>query len=447
MLFYARDIDEGLGERRVFRVGLRYLANYHPEVVRANIANIVKFGRYDDLYALDGTSVMNDAYALIKAQLIADLEAFRDRKPVSLLAKWLKSTNASSEETKRLGKQTAKALGLSIKEYRLILSELRRYLDVVEVKMSGNDWDHIDFNTVCGGAMKKYLTAFHRHQEDRFVEYLNAIKENKTIKVVKEDGTVVEKQAKINTKKLFPYEIVQKYIKESNSLYWDVRINKPINEYEVMWNSLKDWVGGVEANMLVMTDTSGSMTSNNCLPLSTSVGLAIYFAEKNKGIFHNKFIRFSNRAHWTSLSDNATLAEKINKVVEDDYWGSTNVESAFKLILDTAVNNHLAPEDMPKALVIVSDMEFNQATEGQTTFYKGMKDKFNAFGYEIPEIVFWNVNARNDTYHTTKNTPYVRMVSGQATSIFKSLIDGKKHTPYDFMLEVLSNERYNVIKA
>ena len=449
ILFYARDIDEGLGERRVFRLGLDWLVRFHPEHLYLNIANIVKYGRWDDLYTLvnKGNKALDTAvFEFIAYQWNADLVALSQGKPVSLMAKWLKSVNTSSAASKELGRLTAKALGLSEKTYRQALALLRKQINLIETQMSQNEWSAIDFNTVPGGAMKKYVKAFYAHEGDRYREYLDAVNSGKKIVV---NGKEVA--AKINTKNLFPYEIMERYLGHSYSL----RVKQLQPEFEAMWKGLKDTIQGVECNNIVIADTSGSMSGR---PMACSVGLGIYFAERNTGPFHNRFMTFSSEPSWITLKDRMTLADKINSVPEivDD----TNIEAAFDLVLKTAINANLSQEDMPKMLTIITDMEFNQcAVDNSTmrngrwgcssatrmTFYDKMKAKYAEHGYTIPEVVFWNVCARQDTYHTTANTPGVRMVSGQATNVFKSLIDGKKHTPYDFMLEVVYADRYDSV--
>jgi len=448
ILFYARDIEEGLGERRVFRICLKWLALNRTNDVIANIYNIAKYGRFDDLYELVDTPAETDMFEFVKVQILSDIKNMSEHQPVSLLTKWLKSVNTSSPESVRLGKLTAKRLNLSEREYRQLLSTMRTYIDVLEKKMSAKEWDKIDFNNVPGGAMKKYVGAFYKHQEERYKEYLDALKTGKKITVVKDDGTVVEKEAKINTKHLYPYEIIEKYMPGELGHIKNVQ-----PELEAMWNGLNDWINGVNVNMIVIADTSGSMEGR---PMATSVGLGVYFAERNQGAFHNKFMTFSSKPSWITLKDTMTLADKLHVV--PDIVDNTNLEAAFDLILKVGVDNHLTDDDMPKSLVVITDMEFDECVVDNSiisrqwyplptkmTFYDNMKDKYNQYGYNLPEIVFWNVSSRQDTFHTQKNTPHVRMVSGQATSVFKTLIDGKKHTPYEFMLEVVYNARYDAV--
>lgn len=442
ILFYARDINEGLGERRIFRLGLDWLVRFHPEHLYLNIANIVKYGRWDDLYTLvnKGNKALDAAvFDFIAHQWNADLTALSQGKPVSLMAKWLKSVNTSSQASNELGRLTAKALYLSERNYRKALALLRKQINVVETQMSQNEWSAIDFNKVPGGAMKKYIKAFYNHEGERYRVYLDAVNNGKKIVV---NGKEVE--AKINTKNLFPYEIVEKYLVNSYSL----RVRQLQPELEAMWKGLKDTIQGVECNNIVIADTSGSMSGR---PMSCSVGLGIYFAERNTGPFHNRFMTFSSKPSWITLKDGMTLADKINSV--PSIVENTNLEAAFDLILQTAVNNHLTQDDMPKMLTIITDMEFDSCVEdnsgwqnrGKMTFYDKMKIKYDVYGYTLPEVVFWNVCARQDTYHATAHKKGVRMVSGQATNVFKSLIDGKTHTPYDFMLEVVYADRYDSV--
>ena len=439
IVFYARDIEEGLGERRVFRVALKYLAQRHRNDVIVNIPNIVKYGRFDDLYELVGTPVEKEAFKFMKLVFEEDYKNFREKKPLSLAAKWLKSVNTSSKESRRLGQLTAKYFGLTEREYRTKLSALRKALKIVENDMSHNKWGAIDFNKVPGGAMKKYYKAFGVHEPERFKEYVDALHTGKKIVV---NGKEVE--AKINTKKLYPYEILEQY---SHGTFYlgSYKYNPTI---EAMWNGLKDWLEDASENTIVIADTSYSMSGR---PMATSVGLGIYFAQHNKGAFHNKFMTFSRRPSWIQLSEGTALCDQIAKV--PDICDNTNLEAAFDLILNTAIQNNLSQKDMPKNLVIITDMEFDTCvvdnackySHTRMTFYDAMKAKYELHGYKLPEITFWNVDARQDTFHTTKNQPHVRMVSGQATSVFKSLIDGKTHTPYEFMLETINVARYESV--
>ena len=433
ILFYIRDIEEGLGERRTFRVCLKWLAETHPEVVRLNLDNITAFGRYDDLYSLADTPCEKDAFNLMRDLFLTDIVNMTKNKPVSLLAKWLKSTNTSSSKSRALGRLTAKYFDLKEENYRKAVAQLRKYIDVTEVKMTDKKWSDIDYTKVPGNCMQKHTKAFYRNDEERFSQYIDAVKNNKTVIV---NGKEVK--AKINTQNLFPYEIVRDY-EEVNG-----RVSSKVKpELEVMWNNLKDVVGDVEYNGIIICDTSGSMYG---LPMQCATSLGIYFAQHNKGPYHNKLISFSNNPSWISLTDSSTLRDKLETIYNTDWGWTTNIKAVFDLVLKTAVDNNLSQEDLPKSLIIVTDMEFNDCnSDRKMTFYDAMKERYRRCNYELPHIIFWNVNARNNTFHATAQTPHVTFVSGSASNVFKDLVKGNIKFPLDYMNEVINKPRYNCV--
>lgn len=424
MAFYARNIRGGLGERRAARVIFRYLANMHPYIIRKNIQYIPLFGRYDDLYEFVGTAVEEDMWQLIREQWKLDIQNMNNKKPVSLMAKWLKSINTSSKESTKLGKLTAKKLGLTEKQYRKTLAKLRSHLDIVEVKMSSNRWEQIEYAHVPSRAMAIYRNAFRRHDEERFQKYT-------------ED--VISGKAKINSSTLFPYDIIERMglrYAYSGYLYLD-NYDQILEE---QWKALPNYVEG-EHNILVMADTSGSMQGR---PLATSVGLAIYFAERNKGVFKDTFMTFSSEPSLVQLKGN-TLYEKIQCIPA--IIANTNLEKGMKLILDTAIRHNLSQEDMPKSLIIISDMEFDYATDERIgeTFYDTMARMFKEKGYEIPNIIFWNVDSRHNHFQVTSEYKGVQLASGQSPSVFKSILQNIGKTPYEAMIDTLNDAMYDCI--
>jgi len=109
-------------------------------------------------------------------------------------------------------------------------------------------------------------------------------------------------------------------------------------------------------------------------PLATSIGLAIYFAERNRGAYHNLFMTFSQKPEFVSLRGE-TLLQKI-KYVERTEWGmNTNLQAAFERVLETAMDHDVPPEEMPKALIVVSDMEIDRCGDRNWMFYDDMKEK------------------------------------------------------------------------
>jgi hypothetical protein len=426
MSFYARNIRGGLGERRVSRTIWKWLAKIYPEIMQKNLWIVPEFGRWDDLYEFVGTSIEKDMWRIITDQWKEDLLTLKENKPVSLLAKWLKSVNTSSKESNKLGKLTAKQLGLSESQYRKTLSVLRKRIDIVERKMSSNEWKDIKYPRVPSKAMTNYRKAFYKHDEDGFAKYLEAVKK----------GEVV-----IHSETLYPYDIMEKIFKgEYNEVL------------EQQWKALPNYVEG-ENNILVMADVSWSMSGR---PIATSVGLAIYFAERNKGIFKDVFMTFSAKPEFVKLVGN-TLYEKANNARTAHWDMNTDIEAAFKMIINASVSNHLKQEDMPKSLIIISDMEFDDATTQRTgyynssitvdrkTYYQHMKQLYAENGYELPKIVFWNVDARSNTFHAIPEDG-VQFASGQATSVFQSIISNSEFGAYEMMVNTLNNPVYEVIE-
>lgn len=411
MVFYGRDVRGGLGERAVGRLMLRELALLYPEVVVANFKNIVKFGRYDDLFVFFDTSVETDMIEFVKKELVFDKRQMDKYGNVSLLAKWMPSINASSEHTKALAHRFVKAFNTTPREYRKNLSALRKYIDVTEVKMSANKWADIDYKAVPSNAMSNYSSAFARHDYEGFNRYMDAVK----------SGNV-----KINAATLYPYNVIE-------TMYG----NRDVAEAQ--WKALPNYVEG-DNNFLIMADVSGSMMGR---PMATSVGLAIYFAERNHGAFANKFMTFTDIPQIVEVTD-GTLYEKYRSVTEHVGF-NTNLEAAFDAILSTAVRTNCPQADLPKALVIISDLEIDYWDGGSLTFTEEMRKRFADAGYEMPKLVYWNVDSRKDTFLASKNDPNTILVSGQSASTFKNLIKGIDLSAFEIMVQTLNDPRYDCV--
>ena len=411
MAFYGRDVRGGLGERAVGRLMLRELALLHPEVVTANLKNIVKFGRYDDLFVLFDTPVETAMVALVKMRLVYDYRDMKSNQHVSLLAKWMPSINASSKNTVALAHRFVKAFNTTPREYRKTLSALRKYIDVTEVKMSANKWTDIDYKAVPSNAMANYGGAFARHDYVGFNRYMDAVK----------SGDV-----KINASTLYPYNVIE-------TMYG----NRDVAEAQ--WKALPNYVEG-DNKFLIMADVSGSMMGR---PMATSVGLAIYFAEHNHGAFANKFMTFTDIPRIVDVTGD-DLFEKYCSVT-DHVGYNTNLEAAFDAILSTAVRTKCPQADLPKALVIISDLEIDYWSGGSLTFTEEMRKRFADTGYEMPKLVYWNVNSRKDTFLASKNDPNAILVSGQSASTFKNLIKGIDLSAFELMVQTLNDPRYDCV--
>lgn len=436
--FYARDVRGGLGERETFRVIIRYMAQNHPEALRPNLDLIGVYGRYDDLYALVGTPVEDDMWAAMKSQFESDIAAMKKKEAVSLLAKWIKTADASSKETRRLGIMTANKLGYSVYEFKRLVRALRKEIGIVEAKMSAGRWDEIKYPAVPSRAMMIYRNAFARHDEDGYSQFINDALQGKT---------------GIHAGTLYPYDIVEKFLYKISSVNWEKRGGKWVhvrtvrNEteaaaLEAQWRQLPDYVDS-DTNALVIADVSGSMTGR---PMATSIGLAIYFASHNKGAYHNLFMDFTDQSRFVTLKGE-TLLQQITNAENADWGGSTNLEAAFRRVLNTAIENHVSNEEMPKALIVISDMEIDSCGTKKWSFYDQMASMYAENGYTIPNIVFWNVDSRSDVYHADKSRKGVQLVSGQSAATFRHVLDCINLDPVEAMENIINSPRYDAVRV
>lgn len=423
-LFYVRDIRGGLGERMVFKTILKYLAVNYSDVVNKNVEIIPEFARWDDMFVLFNTPCESIMVDMVKGQLLHDMINSRDGNPISLCAKWMPSENASSPATVTLAQKFIKALRWTPKFYRKTLTELRAKIKIVETYMSSGNWEEIQYSAVPSKAMTNYRKAFSKQDADRFVAYLESLKKGET---------------KINASTLYPYDIMEKAGLDM-PYNGNMQLSSLDAVLQAQWDALPNYVEG-DNNILIMADTSGSMRGR---PMATSVGLAIYFAERNRGAYKDLFMTYSSKPSLVQIVGN-TLAEKVRCV--PSIVSNTNLELAFELVLGVAIRNKVPANEMPKALVIISDMQMDQQSEGRRyeTFHGAMERKFNEAGYELPSVVYWNVNSTQDTHQVDANKPNVQLYSGQSPSTFRSVVQNIGKSPYDAMLNVLNSPRYDVV--
>ena len=431
-LFYGRDVRGGLGERRLFRVCLRWLAVSRGDLVKALIPLIQEYGRFDDLFSLfDDVKIGKYVMRCFGVILEKDYIKMRNGEPISLAAKWAPRVNTSSKETKRLAKKLRNAMGYSERAYRKLVSEMNRYIDTVEVKMSANEWSVIDYNNVPSRANLIYKDAFMRHDESRRQDYLDSLSRG---------------EAKINAGALFPNDIVHKYTNGGWTLIKE-RIDTTIEE---LWKNLPDYVNGAN-NVICVADGSGSMCVNvgntRVTALEVANSLAIYFAERSSGEFKDKYITFSEKPRLVDFSRATSLNEKINIALAHNEIANTNIEAVFNLILNTAVKNKMKQKDLPKTILILSDCEFDAMTDGDTSkaMFERFADKYREHEYELPRLVFWNIDSRTKTVPIQQNKNGVALVSGFSPAIVNMVLSNELD-PYKCLLQEINNDRYNPVE-
>ena len=420
ILFYGRDVRGGLGERRVFRILLRWLAVSKPESVVRNLPYVAEYGRWDDVLVLLDTPCRAEALALLKQQFDADLAALSSDGDVSLLGKWLPSVNASNDETIRAAKQIANAFGLSDRDYRKTLTKLRAQIRILENNLRKRDYT-FDYSKQPSKAMFKYRKAFLRNDAERYGAFMQRVSTG---------------EVKLNTGALYPYEIIEKayHCDDAERLSLDAT-----------WRALADYTQ--DENALVVADGSGSMYwGGKPMPAAVAQSLAIYFAEHNRGAFRNHFITFSMNPRLVEIKgrdivDKARYCETVNECA------NTNIQKVFELVLNAAVRNRVAQKDLPSTIYIISDMEFDSCAAGASlTNFEYAAKLFRQAGYRLPNVVFWNVSSRNQQQPITTNEQGVALVSGCSPRIFSMVMEGSLD-PFTFMLSVIDTERYAPIRA
>lgn len=427
-LFYAGDVRGGMGERKFFKSCIEWLANNKPELAKAVLELIPEYTRWDNLIVLIDTQLCNNVIAIINKQLKEDLKNMNDGKPISLLGKWMPSENASSIETVRKAKLIRSKLGFGSKQYRKMLSSLRKYLDVTEVKMSSKEWSEINYSTVPSKANVIYNNAFLRNDEERRRKYLEDLASGKS-------------DVKINASVLNPDDIVRKYEK------WGWKVQDYDEALEQMWKALPNIQVG---DILVVRDGSGSMVSGygtKTTPLDIATALAIYTSEHNTGEWNDKFITFSSKPKLVDLKNCETLRDKIELSFSYDDCSNTDIYKTMRLILDAARKAHLKQSEMPGTILIISDMQFDgRYMNFDESLFEGIQNEYKQYGYKLPRICFWNVSGTvNRTIPIQQNDLGLILCSSYSAQTLKMMMSGELD-PYKVLLEQINSDRYKPVE-
>jgi len=408
ILFYSRDVRGGQGERRAFRVIIKELANSDPDIVRKNLNLIPVYGRWDDILSLFGTSVESDALAAIKEALTVGKN--------QLCAKWMPRERSAN---KIAASKIRKSLGLSPKKYRKLLSGLT---NVVESKMCDKDWGEIEFSKVPSYAMKNYRNAFARNDPQRWAKYVENLTSGKEA---------------VNASTLYPHDLVRQL------LGGDCKQNKLLN---AQWKALPNYLEGNKERVLPICDVSGSMSGT---PMEVSIALGLYISERNDGIFKNAFITFSTDPKMQYILGNS-LKNRVDQLSRADWSMTTDLKKTFEVILNKAKAYRLTKEQMPTMILILSDMQFDQAcgrSGDDVTLMTGIRQQYFDAGYKIPKITFWNLRASTDNVPVKFDKAGTALVSGYSPSILKSLLSGNEMTPISMMNDVIGSERYRKVSV
>jgi hypothetical protein len=410
LLFWARDVRGGAGERQIFRDIITYLASSkHVSTLKKNLSLISEYGRWDDLLLLIGTPLEKDALDLIAA-------ALKDGN--GLCAKWMPRPNVGNREKKRFASVLRKHLGLDPKAYRKMLVE---HTNVVEQLMCAKEFGNIQYGKIPSKAMSDYMKAFGRNDYERFSAYLTSVDKG---------------EAKINAGAVYPYDIV-KNMRMGNAKGADTQ-----------WNALPNYMEGNQERLLPMVDVSGSMgcpagNNPNVTCMNVAISLGLYISERNEGAFKDAFITFTSNPTLQVLK--GTLSDRYRQI-QGAVGYDTNLEAAFRMVLEKAIAGNVSEDEMPTMILVLSDMEFNDGS------VRGLKNKtahqmisklYEDAGYKMPKLVYWNIQSRNGNNNPVQfNEGGAALVSGFSPALLTNLLAGKDMTPYSMMMNVIGSERY-----
>lgn len=432
MILWARDIRGGAGERNTPRELLKYLEVKHPEAVLRVIPVLAEFGRWDDLLIFKTAAAKSVAYAAIAEALQAGNglcakwmpRIYKFKKNAQGVVDMNTTANKNRAQNNKVAREIMSVMNINERTYRKLLSSLS---NTVEQKMCANEWDEIEYGKLPSVASSRYLPAFMKRDENRYREYLASLEKG---------------EAKVNAGALFPYDITRKLNTSAQANTLGI----------AQWNELRNFMG--ENSAIPMVDTSGSMTTRagdsgmSCMDVAISLGL--YIADKQTGSFKDLFLNFSSRPQIFELKGN-DIAQKftdLNRYKAGQFWGgSTNIEAAFREVLRVAVNQQVPADQMPKNLIVLSDMEFNASTSGgwNTTAYNQAKADFTRAGYELPVVVFWNLNARPGNNPVRFDQNNVALVSGFSPTVLEAILSGEDVDPVKVMLRAIDTPRYRVL--
>lgn len=417
ILFYFRDVRNGQKEKRIFQTVLNWLGDNESEWLINNFDLIPLYGYWKDMWHLHGAKSFDAVLDYINKQLTEDAQLLNDGKQPSLLAKWIPSENSNSVQYKAIYQAIMiKRYGKNIstyhrKQYRKLIVSLRNHLNIVEQSMSAKEWNDINYERVAAVAMRRYKDVFKRHTPYKWENYMAAVAA----------GT-----AKINVGSLTVVDIMT-----------DIITAKDRQAGIAQWNAMPKQ----SINALAVIDVSGSMDSGSGAipPITAATALGIYIAENNEAdAFRNLVLLFSNRTLVIEFNESDDVYGKYSKLMKTRPVANTNIASVFQFILTTAIKNNVAPDKLPKSLVFVSDMQFDQGSDNRYTNYEDWKRQFNKAGYNLPHIIYWNVSSKSVTYEVNKDTVNTVLVNGYSASILTKLMDTLTLTPLQAMVKMLS---------
>ncbi|WP_332856870.1 DUF2828 family protein [Clostridium paraputrificum] len=430
ILFFIRDKEKGLGERKVFRICLNFLGNIDSYILKENLSLIPHYGRWDDLYSLFDTKLENETIKLIKDTLNKDLNSLTP----STLAKWLKSENTSSPESRRLAKKTRLLLNMSSKEYRTTLSKLRKKLNIVESSMSKGNWESIQYGNITFKSINKYKNAFLKHDYSRYKEYRELYKQFLECR----GGGLKESLIDEN----FPYMFVEDFIRNGHA--------SPLYDYK---SYIKEYKGDTIVSLGL--SSKNFINNKNINTLYGGVGTILYFLRENRGRYKKHIITMKPKPNFKKI-DMDNIKDKIEEIVKSSVCNEINVEAALDLILFAAIKHGINEEHIPKRLLFVIDpgckiSMLSRGNNKETPYFinaeefERIKEKWNCANLNIPHLIFWNIDKRRESSTIIKYSDNFTYAFGYSNEVFISLLNDESNSTQDLLNKVLEDNRYKAV--
>lgn len=413
LLFFIRDKVNGLGERRVFRVLLNYLGNEHPKYIENNLTLIPKYGRWDDLYSLFNTKVEDAVIDLFRNQIQIDINS---NKP-STLGKWLKSENTSSKESRSFGNKTRRLLGYSPKEYRRLLSSLRRKIDIVETNISRREYSKINYENLTELNIKKYKKAF-----------------------LKNDKADYEKFKLENPKKAFIFKSLENII----SIIRETLNNPGINSIEDMY--LKNLEYLIDKNIkdlntfedtLIINGIEGELIQNKNRYFDILISTILLYNKLNLNSFKNYYMSFKNNPKFNKLTSTDYIGS-IKSMSKNNINYNMDLNSALDLLLFTSIKKNLKPEAIPKSIMFI----YNKSEDISFNNLKFISEKWINSGFEMPKIKLWNLKDLSSKFSISYKDNVV-IISGYNKYIWKYILESIEIKNSNIIIDKFNNIQYN----
>lgn len=441
MTLWARDIRGGAGERNTPRELWKYLEVKHPDAVLRLIPVLSEFGRWDDLLIFKTSSAKTLAYQQIAAALTSGNalcakwmpRVYKFKKNAQGVVDMNTVANKQRSANNKIAREIMTTMNINERAYRKLLSSLS---NTVEQKMCANDWDSIEYGKLPSVASSRYLPAFMKRDETRYRDYLASLEKG---------------ESKVNASALFPYDVLKNLVGTGNHYRRQAPTAEQVRLGIQQWDALPNMMG--DNRIIPIVDTSGSMSGYNVSPNLTvqdvAVSLGLYVSTKQTGAFQDLWLNFSTSPKLKTLVPGNIAAKAVDLYTKhgSDWDGSTNVAAAFDLILKTAVSQQVQQEDMPKVLMIFSDMEFDSSGGRQwnATAYSTAKSKFAEKGYDLPMVVFWNLNARAGNNPVRFDEAGTALISGFSPNVIPAILSGNAVDPVSIMLSAIDSPRYQVL--